>query len=385
MNNVYIIGAAATPVAEHYTRTLVDLAREAFSKALNGIDPSRVGALYIGNALGGELAGQSNVGAAVADGLGLAGIEAVRVEAAGASGGAALRQGYLAIASGAYDLVVVLGVEKVTDKLEEKLEASMALATDSDFEAANGVTLTSQWAMLMRRYLHEYGYEANALAPFPVNAHANGANNKGALYRFAINADKYRKANMIASPLNMLDCSTAADGAAAVVLAAPHIAHEMGGARIRIAGSALANDSLALHARRDPLHFAASQRSATLALAQAELSQSDVDVLELTDPHGISAALALEASGFVERGQAARHAADGGIGLTGSTPLATGGGYKARGDLLGASGVYQAVELVRQLQGEAGASQVADAKVAFAQCIGGVGTTAVTHIFVKEA
>lgn len=387
MHNVFIIGTGTTPVAEHYTRTLTDLALEAFGAALQEVAPAvappDIGALYVANALGESLAGQSQLGAFLATATGLAGIEAIRVEAAGASGGVAIRQAAMAIMAGVHDLVAVIGVEKVTDKLDPEVEAGLALAIDSDFEAEQGLTLTAQWALLMRRYMHEYGYTADAFAPFPVNAHANAASNPGAMYRFAINADKYRKAGQVASPLNMLDCSSLADGAAVLLLASERRARELGLPAIRIAASALATDTLALHARRDLLWLDAVQQSATTALRQANLTHADIDVLEMTDPHGIAAALALEASGFVERGTAPRHAADGGITPTGATPLATGGGYKARGDTGGASGVYQVAELVRQLRGAAGASQVKDAQVAFAQCLGGVGATAVTHILVN--
>ncbi len=385
MNNVYIIGSGATPVAEHFDKTLTALALQALRGALGSIAPARIGALYVGNALGGPAAGQTQLGAAIAGAAGMHGAEALVVEAAGASGGAALRQGYMAIAGGAYDLVLVLGIEKVTDKLDGAIEAAIALATDGDFEAAQGVTLTGQWAMLMRRYLHQHGYDADAFAPFPVNAHANGAANKSALYRFPISADKYRKAAMIASPLNMLDCSSPVDGAAALLLASERVARELSGPVVRIAGSALAIDTLALHARRDPLHLGAAQRSAAAALNMARLTTADMNVLELTDPHGIAAALALEACGFVPAGEAPRYAADGGIAPGGATPLATAGGYKARGDVGGASGVYQAVELLRQLHGTAGTAQVPSARVGFAQCLGGVGATAVTHVLVRKS
>ncbi|MCU0493245.1 MAG: acetyl-CoA acetyltransferase [Chloroflexaceae bacterium] len=388
MNNVYIIGAGATPVGEHYSRSLQDLALEGLRSALADtqadISPRRIGALYVANAYGESLAGQGQLGAAIASAAGLEGIPALRVEAAGASGGVALRQAMLSVASGAFDLVAVVGVEKVTDKLEAAIEAAQMLATDSDFEAEQGITPAGQWALLMRRYMHEYGYEADAFAPFPVNAHANASHNKGALYRFAINADKYRKATHVASPLNMLDCSTLADGAAVLLLASEGLAREVGQRRVRLAGSALATDTLALHSRRDPLWLGAAQQSAGAALKQAGLKHADIHVLELSDPHGIAAALALEASGFVERGSAPRHAADGGISLAGATPLATGGGYKARGDVGGASGVYQAVELVRQLRGEAGQAQVQGARVGFAQCMGGVGVTVVSHLLMSE-
>jgi acetyl-CoA C-acetyltransferase len=220
-----------------------------------------------------------------------------------------------------------------------------------------------------------------------VNAHANGAKNPRALYRFPINADKYRKASQIASPLNMLDCSSVADGAACVILASERLARELGGAAplVRIAGAAVSTDLPALGMRADPLDLAAARASAQVALGRAHLGLGDVDVLELSDPHGIAAALALEAIGYYGRGEAPRHAADGAIAPTGRTPIATFGGYKARGDLAGASGVYQVVELLGQLRGEAGAAQVPGARVALAQTLGGVGVTAASCVLVAEA
>src|SRR5262245_22857220 len=224
MQQVYIVGTGQTPIAEHWERTAAGLAAEALAGALGAIDRERVGALYIANALGGALQVQSQLGAAVAAAAQLGGVEAHTVEAAGASGGVALRQAYLAVASGAYDLVAVVGVEKVTDVLDGRLEAGLALAADADWEAVQGITVTAQWAMLMRRYMHIYGYDAADFAPFPVNAHANGAANPGALYRFPITADKVRSAALVADPLSMLDCSTVADGAAALLLASEGLA-----------------------------------------------------------------------------------------------------------------------------------------------------------------
>lgn len=386
MTNIYIIGSAATPVGEHYGRSLADLATEAARAAFapTGLPAERIGALYVANAFGESLASQGQLGAHLAAVIGLHGLPAVRVEAAGASGGLAVQQAAQAIAGGVCEIALVLGAEKVTDRLEGELEAALALAGDADGEALQGVTLTAQWAMLMRRYLHEYGYAAEAFAPFPVNAHANAAKNPQALYRFTINADKYRKANQIASPLNMLDCSSVADGAAALVLASERVARELPGPRIRLAGTAVAVDTPALHARRDPLDLAAARASAQIALGRAHLGLGDVQVLELSDPHGITAALALEAIGYYERGTAPRHASDGAIAPTGRTPIATAGGYKARGDVGGASGVYQIVELIRQLRGEAGPGQVPNARVALAQCLGGAGVTAASSVLIAE-
>jgi len=384
MRQVYIVGTGQTPVAEHWDRTAASLAAEALAGALGPVAPERVGSLYVANALGGALQIQSQLGAAVAALAGMQGVEATTIEAAGASGGVALRQAYLAIASGAYDLVAVVGVEKVTDVLDQRLEAGLALAGDADWEAIHGATATAQWAMLMRRYMHQYGYDAVDFAPFPINAHANGAANLNALYRFPISADKVRAAAMVADPLGMLDCSTLADGAAALLLAGEGLARELSGTLVRIAGSAIATDALALHSRPDPLWLGAAARSSSSALRAAGLTTGDIQVLELTDPHGIAAALALEACGFAERGAGVQLGREGAITPNGATPLATGGGCKARGDTVGANGVYQVAELARQLRGEAGKAQVTGARAALAQCLGGIGATAATHILIAE-
>jgi acetyl-CoA C-acetyltransferase len=232
--------------------------------------------------------------------------------------------------------------------------------------------------------MHVYGVESDAFAAFPVNAHANGAANKAAMYRFAITADKVRSAAMVADPLTLLDCSTCADGAASVIVASEAFAREIGSPAIRIAGSAVATDTLALHSRKDILWLEAAARSTATALQAARLSTSDVHVMDFTDPHAINAVLALESSGFNERGMATHAAREGSIWPSGATPLATGGGCKARGDLIGANGVYQVAELVRQLAGQAGAAQVANARVALAQCMGGIGATVASHILIRE-
>ncbi|MEI8166034.1 MAG: beta-ketoacyl synthase N-terminal-like domain-containing protein [Chloroflexales bacterium] len=387
MTNIYVIGSAATPVGEHYSRSLADLASEAVRGAFAsapGLTARSVGALYVANALGDNLAGQGQLGAFLASAVGLRGVPALRVEAAGASGGVAMQQAAQAIAAGQCEVAVVLGAEKVTDRLEGALEAALASQSDAEAEGINGLTLNAQWALLMRRYMHEYGYSADAFAPFPVNAHANALKNPQALYRFAINADKYRKAGQIASPLNMLDCSSVADGAACVILAAESVAQTIAGPRVRLAGTAVATDSPSLAARPDPLDLTAARASAHIALGRAHMGLGEVQVFELSDPHGIAAALALEAFGCYGRGEAPRHAAGGALAPTGRTPIATAGGYKARGDVAGASGVYQVVELVRQLRGTAGPSQVPGARIALAQSLGGIGATAATCVLVSE-
>lgn len=384
MRHVYIIGTGATAVGEHWDRSAESLAIEALNSALGTIPVSRLGALYVASALSGTLHAQSQIGALIATAAGIPGVEAVTIEAGGASGGVALRQACMAVASGAVDLAAVVGVEKVTDVLDARREAALALATDADWEAIHGVTLTALWALLMRRYMHEYGYTADDFAPFPINAHANAVANSRAMYRFAITADKVRSAPMVSEPLGLLDCSTAADGAAAVIIASEGLARELCANPVRIAGSAVATDTLALHSRANPLWLTAAAQTTAAALRSAHLTHSDVQVLDVTDPHGIAAALALESSGFAERGTAVALAREGAITPKGRLPLATGGGCKARGDTVGANGVYQIVELAAQLRGQAGAAQVEGARVALAQCMGGIGATVATHILTLD-
>lgn len=384
MQRVYIAGTGQTPVGEHWELTAQTLAVRALRQALGELPPNYLGAVYVANAYGGAIHVQTNIGPAIVSGAGLTGVEAFTIEANGASGGVALRQAYLAIAGGAYDAVAVVGVEKVTDVLEGRLEAGLALSTDTDWEAIHGATPTALWALLMRRYMHEYGYTPADFAPFPVNAHANAAKNPHALYRFPINADKVGTGAMVADPLSLLDCSTVADGAAAVILVSERLVNELDLKRVRIAGSAVFTDVLALQRRADPLWLTAAARSSQAALHAAQVSIDDVNVLELSDPHGIAAVLALEANGFAERGAGVQLGKEGAITPAGATPLATAGGFKARGDVGGASGVYQVAELVRQLRGEAGPTQVANARVAFAQALGGIGATAATHVLTVE-
>ena len=383
MRNTYIVGAGTTPVGEHWNTTLAQLAMQALTAARRPL-PIAPEALYVANAHAPELSGQAMLGAYLASAAELGDIEALRIEAGGASGGAALRQAMLAVASGAYDVVAVLGVEKPTDLLDGAVEAALALELDGDWEAAAGLTLSSGWALLMRRYMHEYGYEAADFVPFPVNAHRNAGANPQAQYRSAIKPEQVLRSPQVAAPIAMLDSSTPADGAAAVIVAAEHVARELEGPRVRIGGSAVAGGPHALHARPDLLWLPAAEAASRRALRQAGVRHDDVDVLELSDQHAIVAVLALEACGFAERGSAPRLAAEGAISRDGALPLATFGGCKARGDAGGALGVYQIAELSRQLRGEAGAAAVPGARVGFAVCFGGLGSTAAAHVLIKE-
>jgi acetyl-CoA C-acetyltransferase len=330
--------------------------------------------------LSGELAGQEHLGALVADFAGLRGIEAFKVEAACGAGAAALRLGYVAVAGGLANIVAVVGVEKMTDSLGPDTTAALAMATDGDYEASQGASFVAINALLMRRYMHEYGYSHQDFAPFAVNAHRNGMNNPYAMFRFPIKAERFATAPMICDPVNLFDSSPVCDGAAAVVLAPIDSARAFSTAPVRIAASAVGTDTLAVHDRRDPLALDGAALSAHRAYEQAKIGPQEVDLFELHDAFGIMATLSLEAAGFADKGRGLRLALENEIGIEGRVPISTMGGLKARGHPVGATGVYQVVEVVQQLRGLAGANQVPNARIGMAQNIGGSGATVITHI-----
>lgn len=381
MVDIVIAGIGQTEAGELWNISLRELAYKAIKNAIQDSGGLRPQALFAGNMLAPNLSNQAHLGALLTDYAGLTGIEAVTVEAAGASGGAALRQGTIAIASGMVDVAVVVGVEKFTDKIGPDVEAALSTATDSDYEAMQGLTATAQAAMLMRRYMHEYNVPANGFAGFAVTAHANGAGNKFAMFQKAIKPAMYTHAEMVSEPVNMFDIAPCADGAAAVILIRRELLpKDFPQALVRIAGSGNSSDTLALHDRQNILDFQAAQIATQQALKKAGIRLEQVNFFEYHDAFSIYAAISLEAAGFAARGEGWRLAEDGSIALKGRIPCATMGGLKARGFTGGATGVYQAVEATLQLRGSAGATQITGARYGLIQSLGGPASTAVSHI-----
>jgi acetyl-CoA C-acetyltransferase len=383
MTEVIIAGIGQTEVGEHWDIGLRELAFAAIQDAVKDSGGLKPQSLFVGNMLAPNLSNQAHLGVLLADYAGLLGIEAVTIEAAGASGGAALRQGYLAIASGMVDVALVVGVEKFTDKVGSDVDTALATTSDSDFEAVQGMTPGAQAALLMKRYVHEYQVPADGFAGFALTAHANGVGNPYAMFRKAIKPATYAKAELVSDPLNMFDMAPNADGAAALVLTRRELISSNFRAQrplVKIAGSGSASDTLALHDRKDMLYFDTAQLSAGKAMKQAGLTLDQINFFEYHDAFSIYAALELEAVGFAIKGQGWKLAADAEIGLKGRIPCATMGGMKARGFAGGAAGVYQAAEAVTQLRGEAEANQITNARVGLIQSLGGPASTAVSHI-----
>ena len=380
MRDVALIGVGQIPVGEHWDMGLRQLALGAIQAALHDAGIEQVDALIVGNALGGNLSSQNHLGALIADYAGLRGVSALRVEAADASGGMALHQGYLAVASGLAETVLVLGVEKATDRTGSERDTALATVLDADYEAGSGATPAGVAALLMRRYMHEYGVALDQFEGFSVNAHANGALNPFAMYRNRLRPGAFAKAPVVAEPVNLFDSAPEGDGAAAVILTAAEHAADRVARPIRVRGSAAATDTLALHNRADMLFLQAANLAAGRAYEQAGIVPADIEVAELHDSFTILTALQLEAIGFARRGEGWKPAVEGAILRGGPLPISTFGGLKARGNPLGATGVYQAVEVALQLRRAAGDNQVEGARLGLALNLGGLGSTAVAHV-----
>ncbi len=376
MREVAILGVGQTPVREHWEMSLRALAVEAGRAALADAGVDKVDAIYVSNMNSDRLVGQRHLGPLVADYLGQRGVEAVKLEAACGSAGSAMRQGMMAVASGELERVLIIGAEKLTETPHQETTAALATAADADFEVEQGITFVGLNALIMRRYMHQYGYTHKDFAPFAIAAHANASRNPNALYRYAIDEREYERGRDVADPIRLYDASPIGDGAAALLL----VAADKAPSAVRVIGSASATDTVSVHDREDILWLNAAELSARRAYDQAKVGPADIDLFELHDAFSIMAALSLEACGFAERGRGVRVGLDGDITLGGRIPISTMGGLKARGHPVGATGLYQLVEATLQLRGQAGATQVPGARIAMTQNIGGSGATITTHI-----
>jgi acetyl-CoA C-acetyltransferase len=384
MREVAIVGIGQTPVDEHWDKSLKELAGTAIFAALNDAQRDTAEALFIGNMLSGILSKQENLGALISDWIGLPGMEAEKVEAACGSGAAAFRAGLMAVSSEEVDSALVVGVEKMTESLPVETTEALATAADADYESAQGLSFVAINALVMQLYLHTYGWKHTDFAPFSINAHANALHNPYARLHEKITEKDYISSRMIAEPINLLDASPTGDGSAAVLLVPADSLTIHSKRIVKIVGSASATDTIAIHSRKDPLWLSAAEKSVRKACDQAGVGLEDIDFFELHDAFSIMSVLSLEACGFAERGKGPRLGLDGHITINGKIPITTRGGLKARGHPVGATGIYQIVEAVQQLRGEAYPTQVVDAQIGMTQNIGGSGATIITHILKAE-
>ena len=363
-------------------RNIRDLACEAGQACLQAaaVSPQQVEALYVGNFAGPAFTGQSHLAPWIGGGLGLHNVPSTRFEAACASGGAALFHAWTAIAGGAYDLVLVLGVESMTPQLTARTAEILASAGDIGSEAAVGATFPGLFGLIAARHMHELGTTREHLAAVAVKNHANGLLNPRAHLKKGVTIDQVLASRSIAEPLTLFDCSLISDGAAAVLLCASERASEFD-RPVRIRGIAQASDRLALHEKSDITTFPAVGRAAERAYAMAGITPADIDFAELHDCFTIAEIIALEDLGLFPRGQAGPAGLAGRTARDGDLPINPSGGLKSKGHPVGATGVAQVCEIFWQLRGEAGERQLSDVAKGLTQNLGGSGATAVVGVY----
>jgi len=377
MQKIYIAGVGQTPVRENWEKSLKELAGDAALLALEDANLGYPEGIFVGNMMSGSANHQLQLGALLADWLGMHHREGFGLESACSSGAAAFRAALMAIASGELSSALVVGVEKMTDSPLAEITSSLATAADADLEGDFGVSFVALNALIMQRYMYEYGWKTSDFAAFSINAHANAVFNPNTRFRKAISLSDYEHTGMVCEPINLLDASPVSDGAAALYLTAAPPTKDR---RISVAASSAATDTISLQNRTNSLRLSAAEKSARIAYQQTGITPREIGLFEYHDAFSIMAALSLEAAGFCDPGQAPRLANDGSIALNGRIPVATMGGLKARGHPVGATGLYQLVEVALQLRGEAGQTQVEAARWGMAQNIGGSGSNIITHI-----
>ncbi len=385
MRDVAIIGVGCTEFGELWDKSFRDLFVEAGVSAIQdaNVQGGKIDALYVGNMSGGRFIEQEHIGSLIADYSGLASLHvpSTRVEAACASGGLALRQGIIAVASGYHDIVIAGGAEKMTDVDVETTTDALAAAADREWEGVMGATFPGLYAMIARLHMHKYGTTSEQLASVAVKNHHHGTMNPKAQFQNEISIDAVLNSVMVADPLHVFDCSPISDGASAVVLAPAEIARKYTDTPIYVKASAQASSTLSLHDRDDITTLDATVAAANRAYKMAKVTPKDIDFAEVHDCFTIAEICAIEDVGFVKKGEGGKASMEGMTAIGGKIPINTSGGLKACGHPVGATGIKQAVEITLQLRGEAGKRQIDGAKIGLTHNVGGSGGTAVIHIF----
>ncbi|MFH1253958.1 MAG: thiolase domain-containing protein [bacterium] len=382
---ISVLGVGCTKFAELWDKSLHDLIAQSQFMALDdaGIAPSQIESIFVGNMLAQQFNGQAHLGAIAAQQLGI-NVPSVRVENACASGSSALVCGVHAILSGAANVVMVIGVEKMSDVAISQATTALMGAGDYQLEHFAGATFPGLFAMVTRLYMQKYGLTSQELAAVSIKNHNNAALNPLAQFNKKITLDDYLNSPVVADPLRLLDCAPISDGAAAIIISNYDLAKKYGKNGVNIIASAQATDTLDLASREEITSFKATKISGKKAFEIAGITQRDIKVAEIHDAFSMAEIIALEDLGFFKQGTAGFETAQGKTQIAGELPVNTSGGLKAKGHPVGASGISQVVEIVNQLLGRCGQRQVQNAKYGLAHNIGGIGTTAVVHIFERE-
>ena len=384
MRPVAIAGIGMTPFVKADPRPIAALAAAAVGDALAdaGFEPRDVGSFYLGNFIGEVLTGQGNLANMTAAIAGIGNIPCTKVEGACASAGIALRHAVLAVATGTCDVAVAAGVEKMSEADTIAVTRALAGAADQAHEAGTGMTFPGFFALVANRYLHESGAGPEHLAMVASKNRTNGAGNPIAAFGKEVSVEAVLQSRLIADPLRLLDCSPITDGAAAAVVVPLDSAAGRALGSVRVLACEQVRGNTAFYQMDDICSFPATRLAARQAFAQAGIAPGDVDVVELHDCFSIAELVDFEDLGFAEPRTGWRAAAEGETSMTGRLPVNPSGGLLARGHPVGATGLAQVNEIVRQIRGTA-ARQVAGAGIGLGHNLGGTGAVATVTILAR--
>ena len=382
MRDVCIVGVGMSQWGEVWKKSMRDLHTDAALAAINNAGVDHLDGLYVGCMSGGLFVGQEHLASILTDYMGMRGLPAVRVESACASGGMALRQAYIDVGSGNSDIIMASGVEKMTDIDGDDATYALATAADQEYEVFHGATFPGLYAMMACAHMAKYGTTRAMLSAVAAKNHKNGAKNPVAQYPFEIKAEAVEKSVMIADPLHILDCSPITDGAAAVIVTSEEIAKKLGKPYVKITGSGVGTDTIQLAQRDDMTTIKAATIAADKALKMAGKKIGDINFAEVHDCFTIAEIVVAESIGKYKPGKAGPAILAGETALEGSFPMNTSGGLKSKGHPVGATGVAQAVEIFKQLTGQAenGRQVPGSPKVGLTQNMGGSGGSSVVHV-----
>lgn len=355
---------------------MLDVCNQALNEA--NITISQVDSIYISN-FSSRFSNQCHLPSVLASKLGVD-KEITRVESACAAGGLALKEAAIAILSGLYDVVLVIGAEKMTESMTDETISALASAASSE-EMRHGTTFPSLYALMAQRHFYEFGTTEEHLAMIAVNNHKNAINNPLAQFHKEISIDDVLTSNVIASPLKLFDCSPISDGAAAVLLCNERMASRFIETPIYLIGIGHDTDSIELYNKKNITTMPAVVKAARKAFKNSGIDQKKINVAEVHDCFTIAELTQLEDLGFCQKGMGKNLIEDGSIEIGGDIPINPSGGLKAKGHPVGATGVSQAVEIVKQLKGECGKRQVHDAEIGLCCNVGGTGASSVVSIF----
>ncbi len=381
MRDVAIIGVGMNKWGELWEKSLRDVFVESALLAVKDAGIDHIDSMYVGCMSSGLFVGQEHLASLLSDYLGMGPIPAARVESACASGGLAVRMGFMDVASGMSDIVLVGGVEKMTDVGGDGATFALSTAADQEYEVYHGITFPGLYALMARSHMEKYGTTREQLAQVAVKNHENGSKNPLAQFPQKITVEQVTKSIMVADPLTILDCSPITDGSACLILCPAEMAKKLSKKPpIKIMGSGNATDTIALHSRSDFTTLNATVKAAERAYKMAGVKPEDIDLAEVHDCFTIAEIIISEDLGFFKKGEGGKAVGSGVTAVGGKKPINASGGLKSKGHPVGATGVAQVVEIVHQLRGEAGGRQVKDAKIGLTQNMGGSGGSAVVHI-----